>query len=542
MGKRGPSTGKAKHAKSIAKPAWTTKLPPWEQRGLTRAERVCRFLEVLPITAGKLAGQRLKLRPWQREMIEAIYATDDDGNRVVRTAVISMGRKNGKTQLAAGLALCHLIGPEAEQRGQVLSAASDREQAAIIFRELEAYIFSIPEFSSRCNIRAFHKEIDDAVTGSTYRALSSDARKAHGLSPSFIVYDELAQSKNRELFDNLVTGTGARAEPLTVVISTQSSDPHHVLSELIDYGTKVQDGSLPPDPTFHLSLFMTPEDADPWDEGNWYASNPALGDFRSLEQLRRDAEQAKRIPAREATFRALYLNQRVDADQRFISSVDWDACNGPVDLDTLRGRPCYGGLDLSATTDLTALVLYFPEDNGAVLAWHWIPGDGLDEREDKDRVPYRAWVKQGLIETTPGRVIHKGFIAARLADVASRFDVRGIAYDRWGMPELQRILGDEGISLPLEPWGQGYKDMGPAVDALETAVLSQGIRHGGNPVLRWQASNAVVTMDPAGSRKLAKDRAVQRIDGIVALAMALGLASRAPAPVEYDFSGGILLL
>ncbi len=234
MGKRGPKTGAVKAAERTSKPAWKG-VPPWEKPGLTRAEKVVAFCEVLPITSGKLAGQRLKLRPWQREIIEGIYK-EVDGKRIVRTALLTMPRKMGKSALAAALALAHLVGPESEQRGQVYSAAADREQASIIFRELEAIILSVPEFDERCNIRFFYKEIVDSVTGSIYRAMSADARKAHGLSPSFMVYDELAQARDRELYDNLTTGTGAREEPLMVVISTQSPNPHHIMSELVDYG------------------------------------------------------------------------------------------------------------------------------------------------------------------------------------------------------------------------------------------------------------------------------------------------------------------
>jgi phage terminase large subunit-like protein len=540
MGKRGPKTGTAKAAANQAKPTWKG-APPWEKTGLSRYKRVIAFIESLPITSGMHAGKKLKLRPWQKEIIRAIYRTDRKRRRIVRTALITMPRKNGKTALAAALALCHLIGPEAEQRGQVFSAASDRDQAAIIFRELEAIILAIPEFAARCNIKSFSKTIEDTKTGSTYQALSSDARKAHGLSPSFMVYDELAQAPNRNLYDNLTTGTGARAEPLMVVISTQSSDPHHIMSELVDYGEKLNEGTLPPDPSFHATIYKAPEDADVWIEETWFACNPALGDFRSLEEMQKFAEQARRIPAKESTLRALYLNQRVDADTRFISSVDWEANAGAVDPIELEGRPCWAGLDLSSTKDLSALVLYFPHDGGAVLPFFWVPGDRLAEREDRDRVPYRTWANQGFIEALPGRAIDKQAIVFRLAEIASTYDLKGCAYDRWRMEDLKKLLSDEGIEIPLTLWGQGFKDMGPAVDELETLVLAAKLRHGGNPVLAWNTSNAVVVQDPAGARKIAKDRSRDRVDGLVALCMAVGLYSREPEPVEYDFDRPLVL-
>ena len=411
-----------------------------EKPGLSRAERVIHFMESLRVTSGVLAGTDFSLRPWQREIVEAIYATDHNGKRIARTALITMGRKNGKTGLAAPLCLAHLAGPEAEQRGQVYSAAADRDQAGIIFREMRAMILEDEALRDRLIIREFNKQIEDSVTGSTFQALSSDARKAHGLNASFVVYDELAQSLNRNLFDGLMTSMGARAEPLFVIISTKSSDPNHVMSEQVDYGRKILDDVID-DPTFLPFVYEVPLDADPWDEAVWYRANPALGDFRSLEEMRQFAEQAKRIPAKESAFRALYLNQAVDADERFVSSVDWEACGGAVDVEALSGRPCWAGLDLSSTRDLTALVLYFPDDRGAVLPFFWVPGDRLDEREIEDRVPYRTWRDQGFIEATTGRAIDRLAIVRRLAQIAAAFDLQGIAFRPLEDGGSQKIAG-----------------------------------------------------------------------------------------------------
>jgi phage terminase large subunit-like protein len=506
--------------------------PTWKKRGLSRAERVIAFIESLKLTAGRFAGRRFHLREWQKDFIRKIYRTKA-GRRLVRTALITMGRKNGKTQLAAALALCHLVGPEAEARGEVYSAASDRNQAGRIFRELEAFILADSDLRVRCNIQRFNKKIEVLSgdgAGSTYEALSSDARKAHSLSPSFVVCDELAQWPDRELYDALNTGGGTRKSPLTVVISTMSSNPHHVLNELVNYGQNIIDGKIE-DPSFAAFIFTTPDDADIWDEVNWYAANPALGDFRSLEEMREYAEKAHRIPARESVFRNLYLNQKVEADKRFIAGADWDDCAGEVDPEGLRGRPCYGGLDLSSTTDLTALVLYFPEDNGAVLPYFWAPADRLDEREHTDHVPYRTWHKAGLLEAPEGRAINKLAIIHRLAEITSMFDVRGLAFDRWRLEDLQKLLSDEGIELALVAFGQGFKSMAPAVDALETAILDRRLLQPEHPILTWNVGNAVVETDPAGGRKVSKAKSVERVDGLVALVMAVGL-SAITAPVE----------
>ncbi len=514
--------------------------PDWREDGISRAEAVIRFIESLPVTAGTLAGERMRLRDWQRAIIEAMYAVDDSGKRQIRTALMSTPRKNGKTQLAAALALAHLCGPEAEQRGQVYSAAADREQAAIIFREMQAMIERHPELSERINAKTFTRELEDDETGSTYKALSADARTKHGLSASFVVYDELAQAPNRNLYDVLATSTAARAEPLMVVISTQSPDPNHVMSELVEYGRQVNDGSVD-DPTFHATIYSAPMDADWLDESVWYDCNPALDDFRSLDEMQVAARQAARIPARESSFRALYLNQPVEADARFIASADWDACKQTIEPETLRGRPCWAGLDLSATRDLTALVLYFPSDGGAVLPWFWCPGERLDMREEQDRVPYRTWERRGLIEATRGRAVDKRAIALRLADIAGMYDLQAVAFDRWGMDELNRVLAEEGIELPLVEHGQGFKDMAPAVDALETAVLSCELSHDGNPVLAWCMGNIAIDVDPAGNRKMTKSKSRDRIDGAVALAQAVGIHAKQQPAITYDFDRELVI-
>jgi phage terminase large subunit-like protein len=517
-----------------ARPVKRTRQRRAKDTGLSRVERNIRWVERLPITSGLLAGQKFYVYPWQRPIFEGIYRTAEDGRRIVRQALITTPRKNGKTGLSAALVLLHLCGPEAEQRGQVYSAAADRHQASLIFNEAKAMLLAVPELAERIIIRDFTKQMEDTVTGSIFMALSADAKTKHGFSASCIVYDELAQAPDRKLYDVLMTSTGGRSEPLAIIISTQSSDPHSIMTELVDYGVKVRDGILE-DPTFFPIIYTAPEDADPWDEATWHECNPALGTFRSLEEMRSAALQAKRIPARESAFRLLYLNQRVSADARFINQSDWDACAGDIDPEALRGRRCIGALDLSSTTDLTALVLYFPEDDGAVLPFFWAPADRLQEREHSDKVPYLLWAKEGYLEAPAGRAVNKLAIIHRLAELASTYDIRGIAFDRWRLEDLQKLLSDEGITIPITPFGQGFKDMGPAVDALETAILNGTIKHPKHPILTWNVSNAVVEIDPAGSRKITKEKSIERVDGLVALVMAVGLHAKAPKPVEYNF-------
>lgn len=509
---------------------------PWELPGLSRGERVVAFMEALPVTKGFGVGRTVVLEPFQRDWIMSIYRDGDDGLREVRTGLLSVARGNGKTVLCAGLALAHLVGPEAEQRGECYSAAATKEQAALIFAEMEATIMATPWMAARLNVRSFNKMIEDAVTGSIYKALASDGKSVHGLASSFVVCDELAQWHNRELFDVLRTSLGKREQPLLLVIGTQSPRAENVMSELVDYSSRLDSGEID-DPSFHGAVYAVPDDADPFDPANWPLANPALGKFRSERELMEEARRAQRMPTFEPAFRNLYMNQRVDAEPKAINPAEWERCGQPVDLAELAGRPCYGGLDLSSTRDLSALSLYFPEDGGALVVTCWCPKDNLAEREETDRVPYRTWSKQGLIEATPGKAIDKHFIASRLAEAAARFDLRGLAFDRWGMADLKAILNREGIALPLVDWGQGFASMGPAVDAFETAMLSDRLRHGMHPVLRWAAGNLVYEMDPAGLRKPSKNRSIDRIDPMVASIMAVGLASRDEGPKTYQGAG-----
>jgi phage terminase large subunit-like protein len=524
MGKRGIQSPISKAIKPRRKSR--AKCLPWEKKKLSRAERVIVFCEFLPITSGIHAGRKLILRPWQRDIVNPIYATNGSGLRNIRTALVSLPRKQGKTSMAAALALCHLLGPESEQRGQVFSAASDREQASIIYREMEAIILSVPEFASRCHIQSFHKTITDTVTGSVYRALTADGRKAHGLSPSFMVYDELAQSNDRELYDNLTTGTGARKEPLMVVISTQSADPNHIMSELVDYALKIQEGTLPADPAFFGCVYAAPDDADPWDEATWFACNPALDDFRSLEEMQIFAEQAKKIPAKESVFKNLYLNMRVDAEAKWLSSADFAAC--VVELPDLTGRPCYGGLDLSSTQDLSALSLCFaPVEDGEpfyTLHYSWCPENAIRERSKRDRVPYVEWHRQGYIEATPGIVVDYSYILKRIEAISKQYQLKAILFDRWGSQKIVKDMEDLGLTV-IE-FGQGFASLSPPSKELEKLVLGRKIMFPDNPALKWCFSNVICEIDAASNYKPSKKKSKEKIDLVVSTVMALDGALR----------------
>jgi phage terminase large subunit-like protein len=499
-----------------------TTIFPWQAPELSRSEAVCVFLENLTISQGRLHGSTLRLRPFQRDFVEKVYRTVEDGRRPVRTAVLSVGRKNGKTQLAAGLALAHLCGPEAEPRGEVYSCANDRAQAGKIFSEMCALIKPHEYLRARCNVLQHTLKIIDLETGSLYQALSREAKTKLGLNPSFVVHDELGSSDGRELFDAMNTAMGARESPLMLIISTQAAEDIAPLSQLIDYGIRVKKREIT-DPTFHLSLHTSEVDDDPWDPETWKKANPALDDFRSLEDVERQAQQAQRLPTLENAFRNLILNQRVAAEVRFMERTAWKACGGKPEIPD--GARVYAALDLGATRDMSALILIYkdPYEVFHVKPFFWLPGD-VKARTDADRVPYDTWAKQGHLIATGESGTDPAMIARKIAELNGKYRILGLAFDRWRIADLKRELNAIACPVPLLEFGQGYKDMSPAVDILERLVVQKRIRHGNHPVLQWNAFNAVVVKDPAGSRKLDKSRSVGKIDGLVALAMAFALA------------------
>jgi phage terminase large subunit-like protein len=504
---------------------------PWDAPGLSRAERVVRFVNSLPCTAGPLAGKPLKLRPWQVRFIRAVYRTDKAGNGLVRTAVLSVARKCGKTQLAAALCLCALSGPEAEPRGECYAVACTRFQAGRVFNEMVAVITKTPWLNERINIVRFRKELEDQINGSTFAVLSADVAPVHGLSPSFVCYDEIAQVPSRALYDALGTALGGRAQPLMLVISTQAARDEAPMSELVDYGLRLHRGEIV-DPSFHLTLYTAPPEDDPWKLATWKKANPALGDFRSLEDVKRLALQAQRMPAAEMSFRNLILNQRCDATAQFINAAAWKACGEQVPNNgELKGRPCYAGLDLAASKDMTALVLAFAGDDGCfnIVPFCWLPGEQLQEAQDRDHMPYQLWARQGHLLTFPGRTTDPKVIALKIAELHGTYNIQALAYDRWRIADLERELSAIGSSAPLVAFGQGFKDQSPAVDVLERLVEEGKLHHANHPVLSMAAVNAKVELDAAGNRKISKRRSTGRVDPLVALCMALGVAAR-PTP------------
>ncbi|RME62411.1 MAG: terminase [Alphaproteobacteria bacterium] len=492
----------------------------------TRATRLIDWIEThCVVPEGKFVGQPIKLRPWQRRELKRIY----DNPHGTRRAILSFGRKNGKTALSACLLLAHLVGPEARPNGQLYSAAQSRDQAAILFGLAAKMVRMSPTLWEFVGIRDTAKQLYCPDLGTTYRALSADASTAYGLSPVFVVHDELGQVKGprSELYEALETATGAQEDPLSIVISTQAPNDGDLLSVLID------DALTGADPRVVVSLYTAGDDLDAFSDKAIKAANPAFGDFQNADEVRAMAADAKRMPAREAEYRNLILNQRVARETPFIARAVWDGCGGtPRPLD---GLPVYAGLDLSSVGDLTAFVLVGVDEDGVhhVHPRFWLPGDDLAAKARSDRVPYDVWAQEGLLEAAPGKAVDYEWVAGRIRDALDRYDVRAIGFDRWNWghfrPWLERAGIDaaviEGDNAVFRALGQGYQTMSPALRQMEGLLLNKRMRHGKHPVLTMCAANAVVQADPAGNRKLTKAKAKGRIDGMVALAMAVACAS-----------------
>lgn len=487
------------------------------------AERAIRFIEKLRHTKGIWGGQNFKLAPWQKEVIRKIFGeVDEYGNRIIRTAYVEIARKNGKSELAAAIALA-LFFIDGEAGAEIYSAAADRDQAAIVFSVAKHMVIQEPALMRRCKIIDSTKRIVKN-DGSFYRVLSSDSHTKHGFNAHGIIFDELHAQPNRDLWDVLTTSQGTRRQPLIFAITTAGYDRNSICYELHEYACKVRDGIIQ-DKTF-LPVIYSVEESDDWkDEENWKKANPGLGDFRDIEEMRMMFKRAKETPALENTFRRLYLNQWTKQDIRFISIDKWDACDKPFAEDDLKKVPVYAGLDLASTTDIAALVLVGRNgDDVFTLPFFWIPEDGARERSRKDRVPYEVWIDHGFIIPTPGNVIDYGYIKHKILELAQVFDIREIAFDRWGAIQLSTELTDEG--LVMVPTGQGMGSMSAPTKELLNMVLGKQICHNGNPVLRWMCDNMVVKQDANGNIKPDKGSSSEKIDGMVALIMAIDRLTR----------------
>jgi phage terminase large subunit-like protein len=499
------------------------------------SERIIAFIECLRVPSGVGQGEPLRLRPWQRDLIRCTFdPLNTDGTRRIRRGLWSMGRKNGKTAIVAALLLCALVGPLAQVNGEVYSAATDRNQAGIIYKMAKQMIELDDELRQLCACIDTQKRIVCYHLNAFYAALSADAHRQHGANPHFVIYDELAQAPNRDLYDVLSTSFDAQPNALLLVISTQSSDNNSIMAELCDDALLQEKGMLD-DPYFFGQVFavdLALNDERCWHEEYWYHANPALGDFKLLAGMQAQAAKAQRSPAAAAAFKNLHLNMRVDASAAFVNSEDWRACDGTIADEDLIGIEAYGGADLSGSKDLTSLVLLFRVGEFvAVRSWFWTPATDLAERSKQDGAKYPEWRDAGLLTAIPGPTVDYSRVAADIQKISERYEIAQIAFDEWRIGDMQNALDAIGCKVKIVKHRQGFKTFAPAIDDLENLILNRKLRHGGNPLLTYCVANVKVIFDPANNRKFDKRQKSKRIDGAVAAAMACTSLFR-PEPVE----------
>lgn len=497
--------------------------------------RAVRLINNLTHT-GDYAGRPFTLRPWQeKQIIRPLFSTGPDRVRVYRTCLLMLPRKNGKTELAAAIAIYCLLF-DGKTGGEIYLAAADREQAGKVFGAIVAMLRADPELLAEVEIVESQKRIVHPGSGSFIKAISAEAYSKHGFNASVILYDELHAAPNRELFDVLATSQGARVDPLLIAISTAGYDRHSILYELYAHAKRViADPSI--DPTFLPIIFEAPAGADWKDERVWKGANPALGDFRSIEDMRILARRAAEIPAQENSFRRLFLNQWTEQADRWIAIEAWDACRVSAPA-PFTGRRCYVGLDLSSTADLTAAVGVYPDPEGPgfdVRVAVFCPEDKIRDRSVRDRVNYTEWARQGLIVPTPGNVVDYERVRATLNAWGEDSEILEIAFDPWNATDLvTRLQGD---GFPCVPIRQGFAQLSAPTKALEKAILSKALRHDGHAVLRWTVGNVAIETDAAGNLKPSKKLSTERIDPVVALVMAVDRMERRGgigAPKQYQ--------
>lgn len=492
------------------------------------ADYAVSFIECLCHTKGTWAGKRFELIDWQEQIIRDIFGTvKADGYRQFNTAYIEIPKKMGKSELAAAVALLLTCG-DGEERAEVYGCAADRQQASIVFEVAADMVRMCPALNKRVKILASQKRIIYQPTNSFYQVLSAEAYSKHGFNIHGVVFDELHTQPNRKLFDVMTKGSGdARTQPLYFLITTAGTDINSICYETHQKAKDIIEGRKI-DPTFYPVIYGADDDDDWTDPKVWKKANPSLGITVAVDKVKAACESAKQNPGEENAFRQLRLNQWVKQAVRWMPMEKWDACSFKINEEDLEGRVCYGGLDLSSTTDITAFVLVFPpvdeEDKFIVLPYFWVPEETLDLRVRRDHVPYDLWERQGYLQTTEGNVVHYGYIEKFIERLGEKYNIREIAFDRWGAVQMVQNL--EGMGFTVVPFGQGFKDMSPPTKELMKLTLEQKIAHGGHPVLRWMMDNIYIRNDPSGNIKADKEKSTEKIDGAIATIMGLDRAIR----------------
>ncbi len=509
------------------------------------AERAVTFINMLKHTKGTWYGQNFNLLPWQSKIITDVFGTvKENGYRQYTTAYVEIPKKQGKSELAAAVAL-YLLAGDGEWGAEVYGCAADRQQASIVFDVACQMVEQCPALKKRIKPIMSQKRLVYTPLNSFYQVLSAESYTKHGLNVHGVVFDELHAQPNRALFDVMTHGSGdARKQPLFFLITTAGTDRNSICWEVHQKANDILEGRRH-DKSFYPVIYGAADDDDWGDERVWYKANPSLGITVDMDKLKTAYASAKENPAEENLFRQLRLNQWVKQSVRWMPMDAWDKCDFVVDPKALEGRECYGGLDLSSSTDITAFVLVFPprdeDDKYYILPFFWIPEDTIDQRVRRDHVPYDTWLAKDQVKATEGNVIHYGYIENFIEELGTRYNIEEIAFDRWGAVQMTQNL--EGMGFTVVPFGQGFKDMSPPTKELMKLVLEQKIAHGGNVPLRWMMDNVYVRTDPAGNIKMDKEKSTERIDGAVATVMALDRAIRnaANAASVYNERGIIII-
>ena len=486
------------------------------------------FIQCLCHTKGTWAGKPFQLLSWQEQIIRDLFGiVKPNGYRQFNTAYIEIPKKNGKSELAAAVALLLCCG-DGEQRAEIYGCAADRGQATIVFDVAADMVRMCPALNKRCKILTSQKRIIYLPTNSFYQVLSAEAYSKHGFNIHGVVFDELHTQPNRKLFDVMTKGSGdARMQPLYFLITTAGTDTNSICYETHQKAVDILEGRKI-DPTFYPVIYGAGQEEDWTDPKVWKKANPSLGETIGMDKVKAACDSAKQNPGEENSFRQLRLNQWVKQAVRWMPMDKWDACAFPVNPEDLEGRVCYGGLDLSSTSDLTAFVLVFPPEDDEepyyILPYFWLPEETLPIRVNRDHVPYDVWERQGFIQTTEGNVVHYGFIEKYIEQLGEKYNIREIAFDRWGAVQMVQNL--EGMGFTVVPMGQGFASMSPPTKELMKLTLEKKLAHSGHPVLRWNMDNIFIRTDPAGNIKADKAKSTEKIDGAVATIMALDRAIR----------------
>ena len=488
-----------------------------------KADRAVRFIENLCHTKGRWAGKPFWLLPWQERIIRDIFGVvKEDDTRQFRTAYVEIPKKNGKSELAAAIAL-YLLYADNEPSAEVYGAAADRQQASIVFDVAKRMVEMTPALLKRSKIMAATKRLVNYSNVGFYQVLSAEVGTKHGLNVSGLVLDELHTQPNRSLVDVLTKGSGdARTQPLYFLITTAGTDRNSICYEYHTKAKDILDGRRI-DPSFYPVIYGLNDDDDWNAEESWYKANPSLGHTITIDRVRDAHREALTNPAEENVFRQLRLNQWVGSIVAWIPEHIYDRGNLPIDFEQIRGRECYAGLDLSSTSDITAFVLIFPPlhegDKYIVVPHFWLPRETLDLRVRRDHVPYDVWERMGLFHITEGNVVDYNFVRKTINELHTMYNIKEIAADRWNATQLITDLQGDGFTVV--PMGMGFKDMSPPMKELYKLLLEGRFIHAGNPVLRWMAGNVVAEIDAAENIKPSKKKSTEKIDGIVAWIMAL---------------------